>query len=264
MADYVWRDGQRLTAWMFYVITLLDADVFRLFSVHVIVSSAIRTYAEQEAIFRSRYVTAGYVNGRYVYDTRWWNGYLWYRVSSAGTVAAPGSSNHEIQGTTAAVDLRDTGSDGGLATWGSARSNWLRANAGAYGMVASGFGFGEAWHYDVLNIWAVPPTPEPPAPIPEPVPEPTLEDLMALKSAVIVKNSPDEGYPATALDFADGFKTDWQADINYSTVVGEYLTEGGTVVISNSHYIRILNDFDAFFVAKHERELAVAKAQSGK
>jgi len=158
MADFVWRDGQRLTAWMLYCILLLDAEMARLFGVHVIVTSAIRTYAEQERIFRERYVTAGNVNGRHVYDTRIWNGVRWYRISSAGTVAVPGTSNHEIQGSKAAVDLRDTGSDGGIATAGSARSNWLRANAARFGLIASGFGFGEAWHYDIPNIYNTPPT----------------------------------------------------------------------------------------------------------
>lgn len=158
MADtFVWRDGQRLTPWMFYIITLLDRDLFAAFGVHVIVSSAIRTYVEQERIFRERYVTAGNVNGRYVYDTRVWNGVRWYRISAAGTVAVPGTSNHEIQGSKAAVDLRDTGADGGIATAGSVRSNWLRARAHLYGMIASGFGFGEAWHYDIINIYNTPP-----------------------------------------------------------------------------------------------------------
>ncbi|UVK61361.1 endolysin [Microbacterium phage Gingerbug] len=153
MVTYVYRDGQRLTPYMLYQINRLDADCRRLFGVRAIVSSAIRTYEDQKAIFLDRYVTAGNVRGRRVYDTRWWSGQLWYRISSAGTVAAPGSSNHEIQGSKAAVDLRDSGSDGGLATMGSARSNWLRANAGNYDMVPSGFGFGEAWHYDIRNIF---------------------------------------------------------------------------------------------------------------
>ena len=157
MVTFVERDGQRVTPWMAYCIDRLSADMHSLFGVWVRVRSAIRTYEDQKRIFLERYVTAGDVRGRRVYDTRWWNGRLWYRISSAGTVAVPGTSNHEIQGSKAAVDLYDTGSDGGIATMGSARSNWLRANAWKYGLVASGFGFGEAWHYDVLNIFnAVP------------------------------------------------------------------------------------------------------------
>lgn len=153
--NYVWRDGQRLTPWMLYQVNRLDADCRRLFGVGVIVSSAIRLHEEQKAIFLARYTRTP--NGRRVYDTRWWNGQLWYRISSAGTVAQPGTSNHEIQGNKAAVDLRDTGADGGLATGGSARSNWLRQNAGNYDMVPSGFGFREPWHYDIRNIFNTPP-----------------------------------------------------------------------------------------------------------
>lgn len=157
MVTSVWRDGSRLTPWMLHCVNLLDQELHRRFGVHVRVTSGIRTYADQEAVFRSRYVTAGNVNGRKVYDTRWWNGQLWYRISSVGTVAAPGSSNHEIQGNVAAVDLADTGSDGGIATMGSVRSDWLRANASKFGLVPSGFSFGEAWHYDIPNIFNTPP-----------------------------------------------------------------------------------------------------------
>lgn len=155
MTTYVYRDGQRLTPYMLYLINRLDADFYKEFGVHIKVRSGIRTAEEQERIFRERYTLTP--NGRRVYDTRWWNGRLWYRISSAGTVAVPRTSNHEIQGNKAAVDLYDTGSDAGVSVAGSRRSNWLRARAHLYGLVASGFSFGEAWHYDVLYIFnAVP------------------------------------------------------------------------------------------------------------
>lgn len=162
---YVYWTGARLTAWMYYVISLLDRDLFALFGVHVIVTSGIRTYDEQVSIFLSRYVTAGRINGRKVYDTRVWNGTRYYRISAAGTVAVPSTSNHEIQGTFAAVDLSDTGGDAGIGTWGSARSNWLRANAGAYDLIPEGFDFNEAWHYKVRNIFNTPPAAPAPAPV---------------------------------------------------------------------------------------------------
>lgn len=155
MTTYVYRDGSRLTPYMLYQINRLDADFYKEFGLHIKVTSAIRLAQEQLNIWYARYTRTP--NGRRVYDTRWWNGALWYRVSSAGTVAQPGTSNHEIQGTRAAVDLRDTGRDAGVSVAGSRRSNWLRANASRYGLVASGFGFGEAWHYDVLNIFNTPP-----------------------------------------------------------------------------------------------------------
>lgn len=154
---FVTRDGQRVTPWMKYMIDQLDKDLHAAFGVNVIITSAIRTYEEQKKIFLERYVTAGNVRGRKVYDTRVWQGQTWYRISSAGTVAVPGSSNHEVQGTKAAVDIRDTGADAGITVKGSRRGQWIRANAGKYGLVASGDGFGEGWHFDMPGIDRTPP-----------------------------------------------------------------------------------------------------------
>ena len=167
---YVWRDGSRLTPWMLYIINLISAEMYARFRVRLLVSSGIRTNAEQRAIFFDRYVTAGNVRGRRVYDTRWWNGTRWYRISSAGTVAVPGTSNHEIQGNRAAVDIRDTGSDAGVTSRNSTRGRWIRQNAARFGLIASGDGFGEGWHFDIVNIFNAPPGP---APKPKPTPTPT-------------------------------------------------------------------------------------------
>lgn len=157
MVDYVWMGQARLTPYMAYQLQRLDADLRKNFGVGLVCNSGIRTNQEQIDIFLSRYVTAGNVKGRHVYDTRWWNGQLWYRVSAAGTVAPPGSSNHEIQGTTAAVDIQDTGATAGITSKNSERGRWIRANAPNYDMVASGDGFGEGWHFDIKNIFnAVP------------------------------------------------------------------------------------------------------------
>lgn len=150
------RDGQRVTLWMLYQLNRLDAALFAVFGVHIIVSSGLRTYAEQEAIFRARYVTAGNINGRKVYDTRVWNGVTWYRISSAGTVAVPGTSNHEVQGSSGAVDIHDTGSDAGITVKGSKRGQWIRQHCGEFDMVAEGDGFGEGWHFKMLYIDKIP------------------------------------------------------------------------------------------------------------
>lgn len=155
--NFVYRDGSRLTPYMFYQIERLNADVKRLFGVEVKVSSGIRVPQEQIDIFLQRYVTAGNINGRRVYDTRVWRGVRYYRISSAGTVAVPGTSNHEIQGSKAAVDIRDTGGDAGITVASSRRGRWIRENAWRYGLVASGDGFGEGWHFDILNIWSAVP-----------------------------------------------------------------------------------------------------------
>ena len=155
--NFVFRDGSRLTPYMFYQIERLSADLNSIFGVRIIVSSGIRVPQEQIDIFLERYVTAGNVRGRRVYDTRVWNGVRYYRISSAGTVAVPGTSNHEIQGSKAAVDIRDTGGDAGITVASSRRGRWIRENAWRYGLIASGDGFGEGWHFDILNIWSAVP-----------------------------------------------------------------------------------------------------------
>ncbi|WP_439593881.1 hypothetical protein [Microbacterium sp.] len=158
MADFVWRDGARLTPWMLYVILLLDAALRTAFGVGVLVSSGLRLAAEQEAIFRERYVTAANIRGRKVYDTRIWNGVRWYRISPLGTVAVPRFSNHEIQGDNGAVDIRDTGTDAGISVAGSVRGRWIREWCRATGLlVAEGDGFGEGWHFRVPGIFRTPP-----------------------------------------------------------------------------------------------------------
>lgn len=160
MSTYFYRDGARLTPYMLHQVERLNAELNRRFGVDVRVTSGIRLRQEQVNIFLERYVTAGRVRGRKVYDTRVWKGVRYFRISSAGTVAIPGTSFHEIQGTSAALDLRDTGGDHGIATMGSARSNWLRAHCGDCDMEPEGFRFGEAWHYKIRNIFDdVPGTP---------------------------------------------------------------------------------------------------------
>lgn len=151
--EYVYWDGARLTPWMKHCLERLDADLRRLFGVHLVLdpSKGIRTEAEQTAIFLSRYRAQRTGSGPFG-DVRWWNGTRYVRHSGLGTVAQPGTSNHEIQGTTAAVDVADSGG-AGIGTKGSARSNWLRANAAHYGLIPEGFNFGEAWHYAVPNIF---------------------------------------------------------------------------------------------------------------
>lgn len=149
---YVYRDGSRLTPYMLYQINRADADFFKRFGCHLLVTSGIRTNAEQSRIFLSKYRLQTTGSGPYG-DVRWWQGRRYVRYVGGGTVAAPSTSNHEIQGTKAAADLRDSGSGPGVATGGNERADWLRANASKYGLVPEGYGFGEPWHYAVLNIF---------------------------------------------------------------------------------------------------------------
>lgn len=150
--SYVTRNGQRLTPYMLYQLDRLNAAFKARWGVELIVTSGIRTHQEQIDIFLARYVKAGDVRGRKVYDTRVWNGVKWYRVSAAGTVAVPGTSNHEVQGTNAAMDIRDTGNDAGVTVKTSARGRWIRAEYAKYDMEAEGDNFGEGWHVKVRNI----------------------------------------------------------------------------------------------------------------
>lgn len=156
MANFVWWGNARVTAWMHYRLSQLHADLIRLFGVGLVANSGIRLEQEQLDLWYARYTRTP--NGRKVYDTRWWNGQLWYRISNLGTVAQPKTSNHEIQGDTAAVDIADTGSDAGITSRNSTRGRWIRANAAAYDLVAEGDSFGEGWHFKVLGIFRTPPT----------------------------------------------------------------------------------------------------------
>lgn len=161
--QYVYWPGTntRLTPWMLYCLQRLDADLRRLFGVRLMLDSShtqrgIRTYQEQVDLFLSRYRVQWVGNGPFG-DVRYWKGKRYVRHSGLGTVAQPGTSNHEIQNNYyGAVDLADSGGPG-IGTAGSERSNWLRANAGNYGLEPEGFKFKEAWHYRVPNIFqAVP------------------------------------------------------------------------------------------------------------
>ena len=158
MTAFVFRNGSRLTPYMLYQIERLNRDFKARWGLEIVVSSGIRLHQEQIDIFLERYVTAGKINGRKVYDTRVWNGVRYYRISSAGTVAVPGYSNHEIQGNTGAVDIRDTGNDAGVATWGSARQKWVAERAHLYDMDWEGRFFSEAWHYKMKNIFSAVPS----------------------------------------------------------------------------------------------------------
>ena len=149
-SQFVFRDGSRLTPAMLRDLKALDGAFAAAFGVHLRVSSGIRLRAEQEAIFRARYVPASEVNGRRVFDFRTWQGIQWARISPEGTVAPPDSrlANHVLENTVSgAADLRDDGRDAGVATKGTRRANWLKANAPAHGYAPDGYSFGEPWHY---------------------------------------------------------------------------------------------------------------------
>ena len=146
---YTYIDSQRVEVHVAAAYQNLRAAFKRAFpGIDLRVSSGTRTRAEQTQIFLSRYVTAANINGRKVYDTRVWNGVKYYRISSAGTVAQPGLSNHEESGPIGprALDIRDTGSDAGVTRRGTTRDKWMERNAGTYGFRNAGYSFSEPWH----------------------------------------------------------------------------------------------------------------------
>jgi hypothetical protein len=143
------------------------------------VYSGYRSYEDQKRIFLSRYVPSNQVNGRRVYDYRWWNGTLYARISAAGTVAQPGTSNH---GDGRALDIRDSAASPGVTRYGNPRSLWIRNNAHLYGFEPDGYkNFNEPWHIKYLgNQWEAPvqgsPADVSTQPIPTTPPAPTLKD----------------------------------------------------------------------------------------
>lgn len=147
--NWVWVDQARMTPAMAADFCDMAAEFRRVWGVDLLGTSGIRLDSEQEQIFRERYVPNSQVNGRRVYDRRWWNGTLWARISSAGTVAVSGASNHQLgYGRKGAVDLRDSGGDPGVTRFGTARNLWLRANAHRWGFDPDeGVAVNEAWHY---------------------------------------------------------------------------------------------------------------------
>lgn len=171
----VLSNGEKLAPNVYRAFLELQAAVRAALNVTLWVSSGFRTAEEQERIFRARYRQQSSGNGPYG-DVRWWNGVRWVRHSPDGTVAVPGTSLHEKA---SAVDF------GGIpAGGGTTLANWLRANAHRYGFSPTGYGFGEAWHYDFTgDPWAAPAGQERPQETPKPT-TPTTNNLTeALMSA---------------------------------------------------------------------------------
>ena len=188
---YVYRNGSRLTPWMAHCVDQLAAAFKKRWGLDLIVSSGIRTHQEQIDIFLDRYRIQAVGRGPFN-DVRWWKGKRYVRVSGAGTVAQPGTSNHEIQGSAAAVDFRDSGKDKGVLTIGTARSNWLKANAPRFGLEPEGFKFGESWHYRIPGIYREVPKPaggssKPVTPRPPVVPAVPEEEDEDMKPTVHVR-----------------------------------------------------------------------------
>jgi peptidoglycan hydrolase-like protein with peptidoglycan-binding domain len=108
----------------------------------ITVNSAYRAYNTQDTLFRDHYVPFSQLNGRKWFDSWWWNGQLWCRVSGNARIAPPGDSNH---GEGLAVDLAEP-----YMTTGPKHA-WFVDRLDFYGFWWEGKGFDEPWHYTSRN-----------------------------------------------------------------------------------------------------------------
>jgi len=97
-----------------------------------VIDSALRTRAQQRALFLDRYAPAHSGAGRFN-DVRVYNGVRYVRISSAGMVAVPGTSVHE---TGRALDIS--------AAHGA--RTWLAKHAAHYGFKQTIKS--EPWHFE--------------------------------------------------------------------------------------------------------------------
>lgn len=107
----------------------------------ITIVSGDREYDEQVAIFLARYVLVSQVNGRPVYDFRWWEGRQYARISSAGTVAAPSPTAPHI-----ARIAADLGYPYNVRSTSAHRR--LQQIAPGLGLTWTGQFFGEDWHWE--------------------------------------------------------------------------------------------------------------------
>jgi len=108
---------------------LMAAAMYKDLNIVLRWGDALRTDAEQEIIFRARYLPVSYNTGI------WWNGTYWKKRPGVPVAAVPGKSNHRL-GTT--IDYFII----------VAVLNWLRKNAWKYGFSnTEGAASGENWHW---------------------------------------------------------------------------------------------------------------------
>ena len=127
---YTTIDGQRVEKHVALEFKKLAAAFRKRWGLTLHVRAGTRTRAQQEKLY-----------------------YGWlHRLPGYSLAARPGFSNHEESGPRGprALDLYDTGRDAGVTVIGSARSNWLAANAPRYGFTNAGHSFkpAEGWHYE--------------------------------------------------------------------------------------------------------------------
>jgi Lyzozyme M1 (1,4-beta-N-acetylmuramidase) len=137
-------DGQTVHSIVAVAYGKLEAAFRNAFGLDLSISSGYRSHEDQIKLFLERYRPQATGTGPYG-DVRTYNGVRYVRISGAGTVAVPGTSRHENY---RALDIRDSGNNAGVTVAGSARGNWIKANAKNYGFNPAGYGFGEPWHIE--------------------------------------------------------------------------------------------------------------------
>lgn len=202
---WVYVDQARMTPAMAYDFRQMRSAFKRDTGCVLQASSGIRTDAEQTKIWNERMVPSNRVNGRRVYEWRWWLGILWARISPAGPVAQPGSSNHQVNvsaGRYGAVDVRDSCSSPGVTSFGNVRHRWMVDNGPKYGFSSDeGNRIGEAWHKrytrdpfrNVPGSGAGGGNTTPPVVVPEPIEE---EEMSQSQERGVLYLAPD-GVPRT-------------------------------------------------------------------
>lgn len=96
------------------------------------ITDALRTQAEQEAVFRKYYTTSYAASAKF--DRRVWNGLTWWRKPGAPSAATPGSPQARHQ-KGLSLDLN------------GATKAWVRANGHRYGWIKD-LVTGEDWHME--------------------------------------------------------------------------------------------------------------------
>lgn len=239
---YEYIDGQRVEWNVAAAFRRMNRAFRRDTGCNLKIRSGTRTTAEQTKIFLERYVTADRVNGRRVYDTRWWAGKRWYRISPLGTVAIPRTSNHEEEGPNGprSIDIYDTGPNAGVTVRGTARDRWMAANAGRFGFTNEGYNFSEPWHKTYNGkIGGKPSTAgggnEKPLPTPEPDTKPEEEDD---NMKIFGYKNPDDKNRMyyVEMDSTSGFWNEWvSADAKYITSYADKWTPNGIPELSLAH-----------------------------
>ncbi|MDF2990235.1 MAG: 20, gp20 [Microbacterium sp.] len=137
MGNTIQIDGHAVAIGTATAFKQMAAEFKRVWGVDLLVSDGLRELEKQRKLYNA---WIAYKNGR----GPW-----------APLAAAPDPNAPHVRG--AALDLRDSGSDAGVAKGWNPRANWLRENCHRWGFKATGYGFSsvEPWHYEYQgNAWA--------------------------------------------------------------------------------------------------------------